>query len=81
MTVFHESDSIPRSVMIVRGDMDRDIRDALQRALAGMEHDPAAEEVLDTYYDVARYDPFVGEVSRDLESVRTQYDTIQDLFD
>ncbi len=81
LTVFHQSPAIPRSVLIVRGDMDADLRDALQRILAGMEHDEAAEKVLDTYYDVARYDPFVGEVSRDLDRVRAQYDVIQDLFE
>lgn len=81
LTVFHQSPVIPRSVLLVRGDMDPDLRDGLQRVLAGMEHDVAAEEVLDTYYGVARYDPFVGQVSRDLDRVRAQYDVIQDLFE
>lgn len=45
------------------------------------DHLAAAEGVLETYSGVTRYDPFVGEVSRDLESVRTQFGTIQDLFD
>lgn len=81
LTVFHRSPAIPRSVLLVRGDLDPDLRDALQRVLADMEHDAAAAEVLDTYYGVARYDPFVGDVSRDLDRVRAQYDVIQDLFD
>lgn len=81
LTVFHQSPAIPRSVLLVRGDMDANLRIALQRILAGMEHDAAAEEVLDTYYDVARYDPFVGQVSRDLDRVRAQYNVIQDLFE
>lgn len=81
LSVFHESAEIPRSVLIVRGDLDTDLRDSLQRALAGMENDPEAEPVLDTYYDVARYDRFVGEVLRDLNRVRAQYDIIQDVID
>lgn len=81
LTVFHRSPAIPRSVLLVRGDMDPELRDALQRTLAGMEHDAAAEAVLDTYYGVARYDPFVGEVSRDLDRIRAQYEVIQDLFE
>jgi len=81
LEVFHQSSAIPRSVLIVRGDMEAELRDSLQRTLAGMENDAAAEEVLDTYYDVARYDPFVGEVARDLDQARAQYEAIQDLFD
>ena len=81
LTVFHQSPEIPRSVLLVRGDMEAQLRDALQRALVGMADDAAAEEVLDTYYGVARYDEFSGQVSRDLNRVRAQYDIIQDLFD
>lgn len=81
LTVFHQSPEIPRSVLLVRGDMGPQLRDALQRTLAGMEHEAAAVEVLDAYYDVARYDAFVGEISRDLNWVRAQYELIQDLFD
>ena len=40
LTVFHQSPAIPRSVLIVRGDMDAALRDSLQQALAGMENDP-----------------------------------------
>ena len=81
LEVFHQSSAIPRSVLIVRGDMDAELRDSLQRTLAAMEFDAAAEEVLDTYYDVARYDRFVGQVARDLDDARAQYEIIQDLFD
>ncbi len=81
LAVFHQSSAIPRSVLIVRGDMEAELRDTLQRTLAGMGDDAAAEEVLDTYYDVARYDRFVGQVARDLDDARAQYEAIQDLFD
>lgn len=81
LAVFQHSRDIPRSVLIVRGDLQSDLRNSLQRVLAGMEDDPAAEQVLETYYGVARYDAFVDEVLRDLETARSQYDDIQDLFD
>jgi len=81
LEVFHQSSAIPRSVLIVRGDMEAELRDTLQRTLAGMADDAAAEEVLDIYYDVARYDRFVGQVARDLDEARAQYEVIQDLFD
>lgn len=81
LAIFHESTEIPRSVLLVRGDLDRELRDALQRTLAGMESDPAAETVLETYYRVARYDRFVGDVLRDLNDVRDQYRLIQDQFE
>ncbi len=79
--IFHESTAIPRSVLLVRGDLDADLSAALQEALTGMEADPAAEPVLESYYRVSRYDPFVGDVLRDLNSVRAQYELIQDQFD
>ncbi len=81
LAVFHQSRDIPRSILIVRGDLESELRDSLQRALAGMEHDPAAEPVLELYYGVARYDAFVNEVQRDLDTARLQYDEIRDLFD
>ena len=81
LTVFHQSPDVPRSVLIIRDNLDADLRQALQRTLADMENDPEAEAVLESYYGVARYDPFVGDVGRDLDQVRAQYDVIQDLFD
>lgn len=81
LRIFHESSEIPRSVLLVRGDLNRDLRDALQRTLADMESDPAAEMVLENYYRVARYDRFVGDVLRDLNDVRAQYQLIQDQFE
>ncbi len=81
LVIFHESTEIPRSVLLVRGDLDRDLRDALQETLAAMESNPEAESVLETYYRVARYDAFTGAVLRDLNEVRVQYELIQDQFD
>ena len=81
LMILHESPDIPRSVLLARGDLDPRIRDSLSHTLADMENDPAAESVLDTYYQVARYDRFVGDVLNDLNAVRAQYELIQDQFD
>lgn len=81
LVVFEESQDIPRSVFIVRGDLEPELRNALEQTLAGMSTDPMAEPVLETYYGVAQYDPFRDGVLRDLETVRSQYNVIQDLFE
>lgn len=81
LSVFHQSSPIPRSVLIVRSDLEPELREALRSTLAQIEHDPAAEEVRTAYYGVARYDPFVGDASRDLSRVRALYDIVRDLFE
>ena len=78
LSIFMASPRIPRSVMLVRGDMRPDLRAALRDTLQGMDTDDEAVSVLETYYGVSRYDPFVGQTALDLESVERLYETVRD---
>ncbi|MGP1394435.1 MAG: phosphate/phosphite/phosphonate ABC transporter substrate-binding protein [Inquilinaceae bacterium] len=77
LRTFHTSAPILRSVLLSRAGLDPALASAISDLLSGVHDDPAAKDILDTYYSVTRYDP-IGDVDADMRSARALYELAKD---
>ncbi|MBT8137770.1 MAG: phosphate/phosphite/phosphonate ABC transporter substrate-binding protein [Gammaproteobacteria bacterium] len=75
--IFHQTDSMPRALELVRGDLDEDIKNALRSTLLGMDKDSGAARALQAYQGTLRFDE-LGEV--DHETLRKLRSTFAQLM-
>jgi len=78
LSVFYEGSPIMRSVLLVRGDLDPEVKAALKQILSTMHDDAEGREVLKAYYKVKRYDEIAGAVEQDMNRLREVYQFIKD---
>ena len=70
LRVFHLTQWVPRSVLLVRRSMDPALKSKLREVLLGMHEDDAGRRVLDRYFDVGRYAEVDAQSRLRLEQIR-----------
>lgn len=70
LRVFHHTDPVPRSVLLVRGDLPRPVKDRIVEVLVAAHADPEARAALERYRGVTRYDELTGEAAAGVEAAR-----------
>ncbi len=70
LRVFAASPTLTRSLLLAGPAVSAELRDQIVRVLAAAHEDTAADEFLQTYYRVSRYDPLVGSTARQLDIAR-----------
>lgn len=70
--VIHETNSVPRALEVVRGDLATDIRDRLRSILLGMSETPDGIRQLGDYQDTTQFDAIPDADLARLEELRSQ---------
>jgi phosphonate transport system substrate-binding protein len=74
-TIFHRSEPLPRSVVVVRGDLPSGLERRIRQVLLGADQDPEGRAALKAYMDVARYDELTGEPAAAVAAARRILET------
>lgn len=75
--IFHQTDSMPRALELVRGDLDEDLKQALKDILLAMDKDSSAASALQAYQGTLRFDELDD---RDHETLRKLRSTFAQLM-
>lgn len=70
LTIIHETESITRSLMMVRQALDADVKRRLALILEHMHETPEGRIALKRYFKVARYDRLRGDAAAGMEAAR-----------
>lgn len=76
LQIFHQSQTFPRAIELVRRDLDPKIVARLTEVLLHIHTDPAAAEALTAYHRTTRFDELTDEIRTQLEEVRRIMHTI-----
>lgn len=79
MRLFHATDSFPRSLEIVRGDLDQKIKKRLKEVLLGASTDQAASVALRKYQKTTRFEEFSPEQLQQLQKFRELLESVTSL--
>ncbi|HQW81338.1 MAG: phosphate/phosphite/phosphonate ABC transporter substrate-binding protein [Rhodanobacteraceae bacterium] len=70
--VIAESDSVPRAIELVRGDLPPVLTDALRDVLLVIDRDPTAGEAMRGYFDTARFEAIDAQTRRALSALNAR---------
>jgi phosphonate transport system substrate-binding protein len=75
LTIFHRSAPLPRSVVVVRGDLPPGLERRIRQVLLSAEQDPEGKAALKAYKNVAGYDELTGEAAAAVAAARKIFET------
>ena len=70
LTIFHRSEPLPRSVVVVRGNLPAELELRIRQVLLTAAEDPEGRAALKAYKNVARYDELTGEAAAGVAAAR-----------
>jgi phosphonate transport system substrate-binding protein len=70
LAIFHRSDPLPRSVVVVRGNLPPELERGIRQVLLTAAEDPEGRAALKAYKNVARYDELTGEAAVGVAAAR-----------
>ena len=70
LTIFHRSEPLPRSVVVVRGNLPAELELRIRQVLLTAAEDPEGRAALKAYKNVARYDELTGEAAVGVAAAR-----------
>lgn len=71
--IFHQTDSMPRALELVRGDLDPELKDALRQTLLAMDKDSSAARALQAYQGTLRFDELADDDHQTLRKLRSTF--------
>jgi phosphonate transport system substrate-binding protein len=77
LVILKETETLPRHVALVRGDMDADLQAALTEILLGMDEDEDGKAVLAAFEETVKFDEFPGDVDDTLARMRELFALVQ----
>ncbi len=69
LRIFHKTDSVPRSLELVRGDLSIGLKNRLREVLINAHEDPAAKQALKAYKKTTQFDDLTPEIIKSIEYV------------
>ncbi len=73
LDIFHTSEPFIRSLFLARGELSPEIKAAVKGILLDMHDDPEGKTVLETYFQVNRFDEIRGPVAESLDDARNVF--------
>lgn len=70
LNIFHKSDTLPRSIEVVRNDLPDPIKKRLKSILLNIENDPSARNVLFAYQKTKKFDEINEDITNELNRAR-----------
>lgn len=70
LRIFHRTEPVPRSVLLVRGDLPGPVKARIAEVLVAAHTDPEGRSALKGYRGVTRYDELTGEAAAGIEAAR-----------